>query len=219
MAGFAISLLYIQAGTPWNTIQFMYYSLIFTGILAGITIGSLIEMIRTRTVLVRVVIFLTVLLTIPTTIGTLWNHYLPSRPPSKISNDELEALEFLKIQPEGVVLTQPFDRDLAEGSVQNPPRPLYFYESTAYVSAFSGKTVYLEDEVNLEIAGYPWDQRRLNVKHFFSKINPEFLNNENISYLYLVKPLDVNTSGLEFLSRIFSNNEVDIYKANPASGW
>src|SRR3990172_3661184 len=91
----------------------------------------------------------------PNSIGTL-GHYLPARPPAMISNEELEALKFLSTQPMGVVLTYPFDKFKAKEAEANPPRPLYLYESTAYVSSFAKKPVFLEDEVNLDITGYAW---------------------------------------------------------------
>src|SRR3989344_4798735 len=150
--------LFIQKGTPWNTIQFFYYSLVFSGILAGIALSKFFETVSTM--MIRIIIVIIVLiLTLPTTIGTL-RHYLPTRPPAMISTSELEALEFLSKQSDGVVLTQPFDKKAADAAAAHPPRPLYLYESIAYVSAFSGKQTYLEDEVNLEITGYDWRERR-----------------------------------------------------------
>ncbi|MEK7112139.1 MAG: hypothetical protein AAB875_02315, partial [Patescibacteria group bacterium] len=145
VSGGLIPMFFLQAGTPWNTIQFFYYSLFFSGILAGIVLGESAKRVPS----IAVFIFL---LTIPTTIGTL-SHYLPSRPPAKISKEELKALNFLAKEPTGVVLTYPFDALKAKEAEVNPPRPLYLYESTAYVSAFTKKPVYLEDEVNLDITG------------------------------------------------------------------
>ena len=154
--------------------------------------------------------------TLPTTIGTL-GHYLPARPPAMISNQELEALKFLSTQPTGVVLTYPFDRFKAKEAEANPPRPLYLYESTAYVSAFAKKPVFLEDEVNLDITGYAWRQRREEVINFYSTLKEgevrEFLKNNNISYVYWVKPQRATLGeGQLGLTRLFENNLVDIYK-------
>ncbi|MBI2065882.1 hypothetical protein HYT60_00005, partial [Candidatus Woesebacteria bacterium] len=41
IAGILIPMFFLQAGTPWNTIQFFYYSLFFSGILAGVVLGGL----------------------------------------------------------------------------------------------------------------------------------------------------------------------------------
>lgn len=162
---------------------------------------------------------LIVIVTIPTTVGTLWMHYLPSRPPAKISNEELEALRFLKDQPDGVVLTMPFDVRAAINAIDNPPRPLYLYESTAYVSAFSGKQVYLEDEVNLEITGYDWRGRREEVEEILRykdiKILSNYLSEKDIDYVYITKPneylTDFDKMGME---KIFENDEVSLYLIN-----
>jgi hypothetical protein len=192
----------------------------FSGILAGITLGELLERksFSARPGLAGMFIVFVVVLTIPTTIGTL-QHYLPARPPAKLSYQELEALKFLAKQPEGVVLTYPFDKDAADAAINNPPRPLYLYESTAYVSAFSDKPMYLEDEVNLEITGYDWKARREKVERFFSAdINDEaksFVAENNISYIYLIRD-QIPTMGTYQgnLEEIFVNDEVNIFRVN-----
>lgn len=161
---------------------------------------------------------LIVLLTIPTTIGTL-RHYLPGRPPAKVSHAELEALKFLSEQPDGIVLTYPFDRDAAEDAADKPPRPLYLYESTAYVSAFSGKSTYLEDEVNLDITGYEWRERRKGVEDFLESLDHaetwSFLRENNITYVYWIKGQRARLGeGQLGMTRVFENNEVDIYRVD-----
>ncbi len=206
ITGGLIPMFFLQAGTPWNTIQFFYYSLFFSGILAGVALGA------TRTVLVTAII----LLTVPTTLGTL-THYLPARPPAKISNEELEALTFLAKEPQGVILTYPFDRIKAKEAEANPPRPLYLYESTAYVSAFAKKPVFLEDEVNLDITGYSWGERKLKVEKFLKSFEAgearAFLKENNISYIYWIKGQRTLLREEQLrLERIFENNLVDIYR-------
>lgn len=210
--------LFLQKGTPWNTIQFFYYSLFFSGILAGIAVGDWQEKQKNKSK-VWLVGWLIVVLTLPTTISTLWNHYLPSRPPAKISNEEVEALNFLNKQPEGVVLTYPFDRKLAEKAQNTPPRPLYLYESTAYVAAFSAKPVYLEDEVNLNITDYNWRERREKVLSWLETLDQKeaysFLRENNIKYIYWVKPQRASLGETQLgISRLFENREVDVYQVD-----
>lgn len=212
--GLLIPLFVIQSGTPWNTIQFMYYSLMFSGILAGIWLANFIE--TNLNINRYLTALLIVLLTIPTTIGTLWYVYLPPRPPAKVSNQELEALYFLKKLPNGIVLTQPFNKDAADAAINNPPRSLYLYESTAYVSAFSEKPVYLEDEVNLNITGYDWKDRRNKELSYFSGADKSesgsFIKDNGISYVYLLK--SENPPNIDFtnLNKIYENQEVQIFK-------
>ncbi|MGD0523365.1 MAG: hypothetical protein ABSA43_02290 [Candidatus Microgenomates bacterium] len=208
-AGIVIPILFIQQGTPWNTIQFLYYSLFAGAILSGVVLGRIIHK--------PLLIILVVLLTVPTTVITLVNDYLPARPPAKLSTEELNALQFLSKQPQGVVLTYPYDSAKASAAEANPPRPLYLYVSSAYVAAFSGQPVYLEDEVNLDITGYAWQERRQNVLDFYASQNQQFVRNflkeNSISYIYWVKPQRATLGeGQLGLMRVFENKEVDIYK-------
>lgn len=209
-AGVVIPLFFVQSGTPWNTIQFMYYSLFFSGLLTCITLGSM-------TTNKSLIIFF-ILLTIPTTYMTLKDVYIPNRPPAKLSNYEIEALNYLKSLPSGIVLTYPYDADKAKEAVSNPPRPLYLYESTAYVSAYANKTVFLGDEVNLNIMGYDWKGRREDVIDWYKQADQksarEFLDKNNISYIYWVKPQRALLGESQLgLVEIFNNKEVIIYKS------
>jgi hypothetical protein len=214
VVGIAFPLLFIQQGTPWNTIQFLYYSLMFSGIVAGIAFGELLS--KNKNAIMFPSSILLIFLTIPTTLGTL-NQYLPSRPPAKLSILELQALTFLSKENDGVVLTYPFNPIAARIAEANPPRPLYLYESSAYVSAFSKKDVFLEDEVNLNITGYDWLERRQEVEVFYNSLDEEFsykfLRDNNISYIYWLKGqrarLGEDQLGIE---KIFENEEVEIYR-------
>lgn len=212
VAGAAIPMFFVQTGTAWNTIQFMYYSLVFSGILAGIVLGEWLE--RQKKLSTYVVSGAVILLTLPTTVGTL-GQYLPNRPPAKISKKELEALHFLSQQPDGVVLSLPlFDKTAADAAVDNPPRPLYLYESTAYVSAVSGKKTFMEDEVNLEITGYDWKSRRDEIEKAISLGDTDELNaftkRRGIAYVYIIKGSE--SFLFEDIQRIFENEEVEIYQ-------
>ena len=213
--GTLIPMFILQKGTPWNTIQFFYYSLFFLAIVAGIAFTDFLEKAKkgfSRSFIVAIVL----LLTLPAIPGTL-RHYLPKRPPAMLSVSELEALSFLSGQPEGVVLTYPYNEIAAKEAEVNPPRPLYFYESTAYVSAFGKQPVYIEDEVNLNITGYDWPTRRESVTSFLETLEEveakRFLEENNISYIYWVgdqrAKLGEEQLGLEL---IFENKEVKIYK-------
>jgi len=205
--GILIPTFVLQKGTPWNTIQFFYYSLFFSGILAGVVLSKFNKWL----------VSLIVVLTIPTTIITLKDVYLPKRPPAVLLKEELSALEFLKNQPDGVVLTYPFDRQKAKEAEANPPRPLYLYESSAYVSAFSGKTTFLEDEVNLDITGYDWKTRREEVENWYKEKDQEkareFLKENNIKYIYWIEPQQAYLGeGQLGLNGLYENTEVDIWK-------
>lgn len=186
LVGLIFPMLFLQSGTPWNTIQFFYYSLFFAAILAGVAVG---EFVAKKAQYFKYVIYvLVILFTIPTTWKSLPN-YLPDRPPAEVSKSELEAITFLKNQKDGVVLTPVYDDNAAKAAESNPPRPLYLYTSTAYVSALANKPVYLEDEVNLDITGFDWRTRRKLSEQFFAETNiptaKKFLEENKINYIYL----------------------------------
>ncbi len=212
-AGILVPTFFLQKGTPWNTIQFFYYSLFFSGILAGITLSQLAGKFRKLTILIYII---TVLLTLPTTLATLKDVYIPSRPPAKLSGEEIAALNFLKNQPDGAVLTYPFDSAKAKEAENSPPRPLYLYESTAYVSAFSSHPTFLEDQVNLDITGYDWKDRRTEIENWYKEKDQkkarEFLKDNDIKYIYWIKPQRAFLGGGQLgLKNIFENREVIIY--------
>jgi hypothetical protein len=142
-------------------------------------------------------------------ISTL-RHYVPSRPPAKISSEELRALKFLKNLPDGVVLTIPFSKELADKEISNPPRPLYLYESTAYVSAISGKQTYLDDEVNLDIMGYAWRERLREVTGNLGKIN--YLKRHGIKYIYVSDEKNFSLKDEMRVLNIYNKDGIGIYK-------
>jgi hypothetical protein len=214
--GLLAPLLFLQAGTAWNTIQFLYYSLFVAAIFSGIAFDSVVSKLKSPSVK-RVFITLTILFTIPTTLSTLVLVYLPGRPPAMLSTDEVEALSFLSSQPAGIVLTFPYDPLLAKAAIPNPPRPLYLYDSTAYVSAYGNHEVFLEDEVNLTIMNYQWKTRRAALDEFYNSTDQKkvynFLRDNNITYIYWVKPQFTRIGDLQLkLQNIFENKEVIIYK-------
>ncbi len=205
-AGLVIPLFFLQKGTPWNTIQFFYYAQFFVSILAGNALFKI------KNLKLKIVV---VLLTLPTTWITLRDVYLPSRPPAKVSPQELQALRFLRSQPPGIVMTPAVNPD----PYAPPPRPLYLYESTAYVSALSGQPVFLEDEVNLDITGYSWPARRQLVEQFFRQTDisaaREFVQDHHITYIYLpqishVRPI-LSSTQLGFVS-VYENSQSAIWK-------
>jgi hypothetical protein len=213
-------LIFIQKGNSWNTIQFFYYFQFFLGISAGKSLGYLWEENlkgREKFLMLKVFPLVVVVLTLPTTWITLKNNYWPSRPPARISIEELEALEFLRRQPEGVVLTPPFNS--AWRAKFSEPRPLYAYETSAYITALTGKPSFLADEMNLEISGYSWQKRREESLQFFLTNKHDFANNlikqNKIAYIYLVKGQKMNLGEDDVHSqRIFENGEVKIFKIN-----
>ena len=204
-----LPLTFIQKGANFNTVQFFYYFLLVFNFLAG---ASCYILIKKYKIFGTALVLILTIATIPTTLGTL-KHYLPERPPARISNAELEALNFLKSQPDGNVLSYYFDRNLKEQFSE--PVPLFAYESTMYVSSLTGKKEYISDTVNLNILGIDYKGRLQVQKDIYSLKEPEivkkFLKENSIKYVYL--PRITNTAADETfgMRKIFENKEVIIY--------
>jgi len=205
---FLIPLLFIQKGTSWNTIQFLYYALFLANIPLSIYLSK-------HTKLAYIIIFLNFL----PLVGSLPN-FTGKIPPTAISKPEVEALTFLKSKPPGIVLTYPYDAYLRK-SFPTTPIPIYSYETTSYVSAYSRQQTYLEDEMNLENSGFDWRSRHQDSENFFSQknifVDRGFLVNNQIDYIYLPKIYLTKTPLLSSelsLNNIFENQEVIIYQVN-----
>ncbi len=198
---------FVQTGTAWNTIQFLYYGLFFANFYLALFLSSIF---RKHQFLVYLIVFLSIITTFPTL-----KDYLGFPPPASLPNYELEALTFLKKQPYGYVLTFPYDNHKKDKL--DTPIPLYAYETTAYVSAFSDKPVFLEDEMNLDITGFNWQERRQDVENFFTNDDKYkargLLVNNSIDYIYLIHNQKLNFSEEDLqVKKIFDNGQSRIYK-------
>ncbi|MCL4418440.1 MAG: hypothetical protein M1365_17435, partial [Actinobacteria bacterium] len=142
----SIPIFFIQSGNPWNTIQFFYPALYISALLSGIVISTLI--FKLNKILAAILVFL-ILILAPINSAVTANGYLGNKPHAFVSSFELSGLQFLANQPDGVVLTYPYDGKLKQNLSE--PWPLLAYDSTAYVSAFTKKSVYLEDEPQNQI--------------------------------------------------------------------
>jgi hypothetical protein len=203
-----IPLLFIQKGTSWNTIQFLYYALFLANIPLSIFLSKHHKLV-----------YLILILNLFPLIGSLPN-YTGKIPPTAISKAEIEALNFLKSEPSGIVLSYPYDAYLRK-SFPITPIPIYSYETTSYVSAYSRHLSFLEDEMNLENSGYDWRLRRQDSENFFSQNNIHadrgFLVNNQINYIYLPKVFLAQKSSLSpdlSIKNIFENSEIIIYQVN-----
>ena len=204
---FTIPLLFVQKGTAWNTIQFFYYFLFF----ANFYLAKFLSETFSKN---KIITFILIIISCVTSFGTL-KDYFGNPPPSALPKNEIDALTFLKNQPFGYVLTYPYDQYLKNN--MSTPIPLYAYETTSYVSAFSQKPVFLEDEMNLDITGFDWKTRRSDSIKFFNSndkyFTRGFLVNNQIKYIYLLQQqsLVANQADLQ-IDQIFDQNGIKIYQ-------
>lgn len=205
-----VPLLFIQKGTSWNTIQFFYYFLFFLNFYAALTFARIIGF-KNNLIRYLTLIFI-IFLTIPTTYSSL-KGYFGFPPPAALTKNEVEALVFLKRQPKKVVLTYPYSPYVKRDLRLKEPLPLYAYETTAYVSAFSDKEVYLEDEMNLLISDYDLPSRKKNVEKFLETDNKFeargfLLDYKNkIDYLYLLDRQNLKYSVDDLGLKLIYNRE------------
>lgn len=205
-----IPILFIQAGNPWNTIQFIYYFLYISAVCGGYFFAKIVNRVGKVFALPIIVIFI---LITPINSWASANGYLSYQPHALISNQELEALNFLKSQEDGVILTYPYDKNLKAKIAE--PWPFFAYDSTAYISAFSNKAVFLEDEPQNDILLTDYKNRLLLSKDFFVNseiVGTKFLTDNNIKYIYLPKIYNLTLVSDKFkIKQIYENSEILIY--------
>lgn len=194
---------FVQKGQWWNIVQFFCYTIF----LSSIFIAQLVyEFIRKKTILTSLAVGFLIILAIPVDLDIIKNSIF-SPPVSYVSEEEIEALFFLKEQPEGVVLTPLYNKALKDNVA---PNEMYRYEDTAYVSAFSGKVVYLANVTQLELTGVNYEQRLKKIQ------NNDCWVLDEVDYIYEIKSLPNMKNFLSCRSknikRIFSNEKVNIYK-------
>lgn len=203
-----IPILFIQSGNPWNTIQFFYYGLYITALISGVVLSYLVYNLPKA---LSVLIIVCVLILTPINSITTASYYTNYLPHGRIDGKELAALTFLSLQKNGTVLTVPYDKKLKAKIAE--PWPLFAYDSTAYVSALSNKSTFLEDEGQNQILLTDYKKRLVASKDFFLKPESVFMKENNIKYIYLPKVFNIRISeDVLPIENIFENEEVIIYK-------
>lgn len=208
---FLIPILFIQSGNSWNIIQFSYYGLYIGALVSGMVLAKISAKLSRLIFLPFSVVILALTPINSIVTATYYTGYLPH---ARIDVKELEALEFLSNQENGVVLTYPYDKKTKQKLAE--PWPLFAYDSTAYVSALSGKSVYLEDEPQNEILLTEYKKRLVASLDFFNQtMGKNFLRQNNIKYIYLPKIYNIGLdSDLLGFKTIFENEIVTIFKVN-----
>jgi hypothetical protein len=200
------ALLFVQKGNPWNVIQFFYYFLYFVGLYAAFALSKL-----------SIPVMVLVLLITPISSFATFRSQLYPNPPAYLPTGEYQALKFLSGEPTGTVLKHPYDASLRGG--YKDPYILSVYADNAYVSAFSGLPVYIEDAEQQIVLDTNYKGRLDSANRFFIETDlswsKKFLKDENIRYIYLPKIYHLPAAEQEYpMTKIFENNDVNIYKVN-----
>lgn len=171
-----LTIFFIQKGEWWNTIQFFYYALF----LSNIFISKLLyELIKSKKIIGIITSLIIIIATIPVNIDILKSFVkFPSQ--YYISKDEINILNKLKDQPQGIVLTQLYDKK-AYYNEKTLPSSFSLYDDTSYIPAFSGKQVYLADLMQLRILGIDYGDRLESVEKGDCGIL------KDVKYVYYIK--------------------------------
>jgi hypothetical protein len=200
------TLLFVQKGNPWNVIQFFYYFLYFAGLYSAFALS------RFSIPILAVIMIIT-----PISSYAVFKGNLYPTPPAYLSTGEFEALKFLSQRPAGIVLKRPFDSSLRAG--YKDPYPLAIYADNAYVSAFSGQPVYIEDVEQQIILDTGFRTRVDAANKFFVEKDlnwsKKFLLDNDIKYIYLPKIYHLPMAEQEYpMKKIFENNGANIYQVD-----
>lgn len=203
IASFIPPLIFTQKGNPWNIVQFFYYFLYFSGLFAAYGLK-------------KIPILLTLLILIITPISSVatFRSWLYPNPPAYLPVKEYEALKYLSTQEEGIILKHPFDKDQRDKF--KDPFPLAVYAENTYVSAYSGKSVFIEDVEQQIILNTNYETRLADAKRFFTEKDLtwsfKFLKENNIRYIYLPKIYQLPMAEeLYPMQKIFENENANIY--------
>ncbi|KKQ38380.1 MAG: hypothetical protein US54_C0011G0001, partial [Candidatus Roizmanbacteria bacterium GW2011_GWA2_37_7] len=154
----ACSLLFIQKGDWFNPIQFAVPAAFLSNIFAAKLLYSLLQKSK---ILGIAILFLIIIITFPANLSNLF--YLSNPGRFVIPQEEMDALNFLKKQPNGVVFAPIDENDMA------------------YVSAFTGKPTYVNFVSVLENAGINFEKRLSIIDNEPMKI----VNSQLVDYIYI----------------------------------
>lgn len=216
-AAFFIPVIFLQKGVAWNAIQFNQYFLLLFGFFASASCADLLNKLS-NVWAKRLFVVLVFVLAVPTQIGVLYGFY-SGLPLSKISFNELDALKVLEESSEqnDIVLTPAFDR--YAGANYYPPKPIYAWYDTGYVSAFSRRRTLIADEEQVNIMGYKIDELLKKRRSIFesNKLNEVIndLKTHQVKFVYLIdkQQFAVPIEDLP-LNIIYNKDGVRVYKVN-----
>lgn len=213
---FLIPLFFLQRGVVYNSIQFAQYFLLLFGLLSAIAVTEFMR--KLKNLYLRIILsVIIVVFSVPTQIGLLWQFY--SNPAlSKITYQELDALNFLRSQSgeDAVILTAPFNK-YEKAKYKDPPIPIYAWYDTGYVSAFSAKQSLIADEEQITIMGYDVNALSKAREEIFQtadvKLINEFLKKYGVDYIYLAWDQKFATDSATInMDLAFENKDTRVYK-------
>jgi len=162
LSTFIFNLLFVQKGDWFNTMQFLFYGIFLTNILAGLALVKFFG--AKKNLFENLIIILILSLTVLGNVNLLSFYKKNINDYNYISDLELDALNFLKKLPPGDVFT---------------PRMI----ANLYIPALTAKPAYLNDTQQLANTGINFSKRLYTQKNF-QKIG---VNNISAKYYYVDK--------------------------------
>lgn len=207
----ALTSLLSQKGEWTNIVQFFYYGIFLSTLyIAEFAYKIFKKYQKIGYLLVGVLI----ILALPATID-IFALYARFPGTTYIPKGEIEALGVLKKMPEGIVYTPLYNID--EENIQKikqlkeigGPLPLYTWEDTAYITAFSGKQSYITDLWMERIIGIDYSSRLNKVMKKDCSILKE------IDYIYFNNEYKISRSFFDCPNKLdfaYGNLTSTIYK-------
>lgn len=191
------TILFIQRGSWWNTIQFFYYAIFLANFFSAFLVYDLFKSKKLASIIIGTVLLIAV---IPNNFEIVKG--FAELKGVHISDNELSALSYLKKKPDGVVFSAFHIIDQESRSS---------FSNTSYVSAFTGKQEYINNTMQLELMNIDYKNRYEKVK----SLDCYFLN--NVDYIYYDRNYSnmffVNcVKGLRFFKETFSNERIRIFE-------
>lgn len=191
-----VPMLFLTTGVAWNSIQFFYYFLFIAGIYSGVGMYKLVSKIR-KNKLKWLFAVITILLTIPVNLHTLWFFY--SHPAdTKIQGVYLETLQELsKVgKVSDVILTLPAGSNAIE------------------IAAFTGKSMFLGDWLQAIVPGHDYQGRLDSLTKAMERDRDfiELLEKHGIDWIYIrgSNPQIIEDIG-HLLSEFYISDKIKIY--------
>lgn len=198
-----LSITLVQKAEWWNTMQFFSYAIFLSTIYLSKLVYSLWQ---GKKIIIKLIAIIIIFLSIPTSYD-LTKFFLVTPGATFLSRYEIDALNFLKKQPDGIAYMPLYNKAWKN---YTKPNPLFAYEDTAYIAAFSGKQVYFADELQLRLTGVEYLRRMEKMKQMDCSILKE------IDYVYEIRELPDSDKIIIKCqpynsSKIYENKKVIIY--------
>lgn len=171
---FFIPILFNLGSNAYNIVQFTPYALVLLSIFTGISVEWMFQssLKKSKKLFLITILFL-IFLSIPVNIRNILGK-LPIQG-DVISTMEMAALDFLK--------------DKTNDSAMILIDPRQFSYDPIYIPALSQRRVYLASPGYARQTGRAYDHKFDNLKNYFDNDSEvEFLLNNNLTYVYILKP-------------------------------